>query len=93
MAPLSLAHLQQMGGKPSATYLWEDRGVVPFLKVDKGLDEEAIDSDEAGPEGEAQHTGDGGGPGFHCLEEKLIIRRGIGIARTQGCKVYSLRTV
>jgi len=28
---------RQMGGKPSATYLWEDRGVVPFLKVDKGL--------------------------------------------------------
>ncbi|WP_306115112.1 MULTISPECIES: fructose bisphosphate aldolase [unclassified Roseovarius] len=32
---------RQMGGKPSATYLWEDRGVVPFLKVDKGLDDEA----------------------------------------------------
>lgn len=26
-----------MAGKPSATYLWEDRGVVPFLKIDKGL--------------------------------------------------------
>lgn len=24
-------------GKPSATYLWEDKGVVPFLKIDKGL--------------------------------------------------------
>ena len=24
-------------GKPSATYLWEDKQVVPFLKVDKGL--------------------------------------------------------
>ncbi len=32
---------RQMGGKPSATYLWEDRGVVPFLKVDKGLAEGA----------------------------------------------------
>ncbi|MDF1668669.1 MAG: fructose bisphosphate aldolase [Roseovarius sp.] len=32
---------RQMGGKPSATYLWEDRGVVPFLKVDKGLAEVA----------------------------------------------------
>ena len=32
---------RQMGGKPSATYLWEDRGVVPFLKVDKGLADEA----------------------------------------------------
>ncbi|MEO1250592.1 MAG: fructose bisphosphate aldolase, partial [Pseudomonadota bacterium] len=28
---------REIGGKPSATYLWEDRGVVPFLKVDKGL--------------------------------------------------------
>lgn len=30
-----------IGGKPSATYLWEDRSVVPFLKVDKGLEDEA----------------------------------------------------
>ncbi len=28
---------RQIDGKPSATFLWEDRGVVPFLKVDKGL--------------------------------------------------------
>ncbi|MGH1465752.1 MAG: fructose bisphosphate aldolase [Cognatishimia sp.] len=27
----------EINGKPSATYLWEDRGVVPFLKIDKGL--------------------------------------------------------
>lgn len=26
--------------KPVPAYLWEDRGVVPFLKVDKGLEEE-----------------------------------------------------
>ncbi len=32
---------RDMGGKPSAMYLWEDRGVVPFLKVDKGLEDEA----------------------------------------------------
>lgn len=24
-------------GTPSATYLWNDKGVVPFLKIDKGL--------------------------------------------------------
>ena len=24
-------------GRPVPTYLWEDRGVVPFLKIDKGL--------------------------------------------------------
>ncbi|WP_127562177.1 fructose bisphosphate aldolase [Nioella ostreopsis] len=28
---------RQIGGKPSAQFLWEDCGVVPFLKVDKGL--------------------------------------------------------
>ena len=28
-------------GKPAATYLWEDKGVVPFLKIDKGLEEAA----------------------------------------------------
>lgn len=27
-------------GKPVPAYLWEDRGVVPILKVDKGLEEE-----------------------------------------------------
>jgi fructose-bisphosphate aldolase class I len=28
-------------GKPSAAYLWEDKRVVPFLKVDKGLEDAA----------------------------------------------------
>lgn len=28
-------------GKPAAAYLWEERGVVPFLKCDKGLEAEA----------------------------------------------------
>lgn len=32
---------REIGGKPSAQYLWEERGVVPFLKIDKGLEEEA----------------------------------------------------
>lgn len=27
-------------GRPTAEYLWEEKGVVPFLKIDKGLDEE-----------------------------------------------------
>jgi fructose-bisphosphate aldolase class I len=27
-------------GKPVPTYLWEDRGVVPLLKIDKGLTDE-----------------------------------------------------
>lgn len=28
-------------GRPVPSYLWENRGVVPFLKVDKGLEDEA----------------------------------------------------
>jgi fructose-bisphosphate aldolase class I len=28
---------REFGDKPSATYLWEDKGVVPVLKIDKGL--------------------------------------------------------
>lgn len=32
---------RQFGGKPAAQYLWEERRVVPFLKIDKGLEAEA----------------------------------------------------
>jgi fructose-bisphosphate aldolase class I len=32
---------RNIGGKPSPLYLWEDRRVVPFLKIDKGLMDEA----------------------------------------------------
>jgi fructose-bisphosphate aldolase, class I len=31
----------QADGKPVPAFLWEDRGVVPFLKVDQGLEKEA----------------------------------------------------
>ncbi|MEQ6248145.1 fructose bisphosphate aldolase [Sulfitobacter sp. HNIBRBA3233] len=31
----------EVNGKPTAQALWEDRGVVPFLKIDKGLADEA----------------------------------------------------
>ncbi|KEJ87987.1 fructose bisphosphate aldolase [Sulfitobacter donghicola] len=30
-----------INGKPTAQVLWDDRGVVPFLKIDKGLADEA----------------------------------------------------
>jgi fructose-bisphosphate aldolase class I len=32
---------REIGGKPSAKALWEDNGVVPFLKIDKGLEDVA----------------------------------------------------
>ncbi|MDF1621493.1 fructose bisphosphate aldolase [Pseudothioclava nitratireducens] len=31
---------RDIDGTPTATYLWETRGVVPFLKIDKGLEAE-----------------------------------------------------
>ena len=30
----------EVHGKPTPAFLWEDRGVVPFVKVDKGLEAE-----------------------------------------------------
>ena len=30
---------REINGRPAAEYLWEERGVVPFLKIDKGLEE------------------------------------------------------
>ena len=32
---------RDIDGTPTATYLWETRSVVPFLKIDKGLEAEA----------------------------------------------------
>ena len=32
---------REIDGRPSAEYLWEAKGVVPFLKVDKGLADES----------------------------------------------------
>ncbi|MES5813531.1 fructose bisphosphate aldolase [Pseudoxanthomonas sp. Soil82] len=31
----------RFGDKDAVAYLWEDKGVVPFLKIDKGLEDEA----------------------------------------------------
>jgi len=31
----------RFAGKDAVAYLWQDRGVVPFLKIDKGLEDEA----------------------------------------------------
>ncbi|HXO90223.1 MAG TPA: class I fructose-bisphosphate aldolase, partial [Stellaceae bacterium] len=30
----------EVRGKPTPAFLWEERGVVPFVKVDKGLEAE-----------------------------------------------------
>ncbi|MEN2751806.1 fructose bisphosphate aldolase [Psychrobacter sp. FBL11] len=31
---------REVNGKPTANYLWEDKNIVPFLKIDKGLAEQ-----------------------------------------------------
>ncbi len=31
----------EINGKPTAQLLWEDRGIAPFLKIDKGLEDKA----------------------------------------------------
>lgn len=31
---------REVNGKPTSNYLWEDKNIVPFLKVDKGLAEQ-----------------------------------------------------
>lgn len=33
----------EVDGKPTAAALWEDRGIVPFLKIDKGLEDKSND--------------------------------------------------
>jgi len=40
---------RQIGGKGAAEYLWEDKGIVPFLKVDKGLADPADGSRTMNP--------------------------------------------
>tara|TARA_Y100001970_G_C14041000_1_gene753721 strand:- start:3 stop:875 length:873 start_codon:yes stop_codon:yes gene_type:complete len=30
----------EISGKPSAKYLWQEKNVIPFLKIDKGLEDE-----------------------------------------------------
>ena len=35
------AFARTVRGKPTASYLWEDKGIVPFLKIDVGLQPEA----------------------------------------------------
>jgi fructose-bisphosphate aldolase class I len=34
---------RDIAGKPTASYLWEDKRIVPFLKIDKGLAEASDD--------------------------------------------------
>ena len=50
-------------GKPVPAFLWQERGVVPFLKVDKGLEAEKRrrQPDEADP-GPRRAAGARGGP-------------------------------
>ena len=59
----------QIDGKPVAQLLWEDRGVVPFLKIDKGLEDKADGAQIMKPM-----------PGLEALLEEA---RGMGIFGTK----------
>lgn len=59
----------QINGKPVADLLWNDRGVVPFLKIDKGLEDTVDDAQIMKPM-----------PG---LEALLTRARGMGIFGTK----------
>src|SRR5690606_11784202 len=37
-SPFARAVGSGIGGRPSGSFLWQARGVVPFLKTDKGLE-------------------------------------------------------
>src|SRR5258708_7340361 len=48
----------EVHGKPTPAFLWEDRGVVPFVKVDKALEPEkdGVQVMRPMPERERRHT-------------------------------------
>jgi fructose-bisphosphate aldolase, class I len=67
---------RQIGGKGSAAYLWEDKHVVPFLKVDKGLADEADGAQVMKPM-----------PGLDALLERAV---GLGVFGTKMRSVIKL---
>ncbi len=46
---------REIAGKPSTTYLWDTKGVVPFLKIDKGLAEASDARPRLRPKSQSDH--------------------------------------
>lgn len=63
-----------INGKPVADLLWEDRGVVPFLKIDKGLADRADDVQRLKPiPGLAELLAEAKSKGIFGTKERSVI--------------------
>ncbi|PYG34473.1 fructose bisphosphate aldolase [Pelagimonas varians] len=64
----------EVNGKPTAQALWEDRGIVPFLKIDKGLEDKANGVQLMKPiDGLAATLADAKGFGVFGTKERSVI--------------------
>ena len=75
---------EQIDGMPVPQFLWDKRGVVPFLKIDKGLEDQADDVQVMKPiAGLAETLAAAKGQGIFGTKERSVIHAGnaVGIAR------------
>jgi len=75
---------EEIEGKKVADYLWSERGVVPFLKIDKGLEDEADGVQMMKPiDGLADTLASAGAGGIFGTKERSVIHKAnaAGIAR------------
>jgi len=65
---------REIGGKPTAEYLWHDKDVVPLLKIDKGLTDAADDVQLMKPMPELDYLlARGVGKGIFGTKERSVI--------------------
>ncbi|MDU8911506.1 fructose bisphosphate aldolase [Aestuariicoccus sp. MJ-SS9] len=86
----------EIDGKPVAQLLWEDRGIVPFLKIDKGLEEEKDGVQLMKPmPGLADLLADANGFGIFGTKERSVIQSAnqAGIEAVVGQQFAVARTV
>lgn len=73
----------EVNGKPTAQTLWEDRGIVPFLKIDKGLEDKANGVQLMKPiDGLAATLADAKGFGVFGTKERSVVHE----ANAEGIK-------
>lgn len=73
----------EVNGKPTAQALWEDRGIVPFLKIDKGLEDKANGVQLMKPiDGLAATLADAKGFGVFGTKERSVVHE----ANAEGIK-------
>jgi hypothetical protein len=83
-------HRLVQGKKPTATYLWEDKGIVPFLKIDKGLQPEADGVQLMKPIPELDRTLSwcGGGGSGGGTKDPGSLKKVLDIADELGSSIY-----